>query len=87
MNKQEFIDYLKSDTVELAVKLECCQFFVDNFPVEIDSLDPMNPFKKHKILTKLDVKIDGGSEKSINFAFEQLQKKIKELEEFNNQNE
>jgi hypothetical protein len=82
MNKKEFIKTLKSDSPSKELKLECCQFFIDNYPIQIEK--GVNPFTGEFMTdwTKLDVKIKGGSDKSINFAFNQLIKRIKELEDY-----
>lgn len=73
MNKDAFIKTLKADDVSRELKLECCQFFIDNYPITGQFIENW---------TKLDVKIEGGSDKSINFAFEQLFKRVKELEKY-----
>lgn len=91
MNKDDFIKTLKTDNISKELKLECCQFFIDNYPVNADEYhDVRDPFGTviaqfktgRKNWTKLDVKIEGGSDKSINFAFEQLVKRVKELEDY-----
>ena len=33
MDKKQFVDYLKSDNVNHKIKLSCCEFFVNNYPV------------------------------------------------------
>lgn len=43
-------------------KLEICQYYLDNYPVKI----PISGW------TKLDIKINGGSESAINRAFSSL---------------
>jgi hypothetical protein len=82
MNKDDFIKTLKTDNISKELKLECCQFFIDNYPVMLKQI--VNPFTGQFIenWTKLDIKFEGGSDKSINFAFEQLVKRVKELEDY-----
>lgn len=80
MDKQQFIENLKSNITELAIKAECCQFFINNYPVKIRSIG-FNGYNEQ--WTKLDgITIAGGDELLINHAFDSLVKRVKELEEF-----
>ena len=33
MNKEEFLNYLKNGTNDRAIMLDCCQYFVDCYPI------------------------------------------------------
>ena len=77
MNKELFIKTLGQKTVSIDDKIKVCQFYIDNYPVKIDA-----GFGQ-KVFTKIHgLVINGGSEKAINFAFNKLKKRIKELKEF-----
>ena len=82
MNKQEFIKTLKEGTLDKEVKLKVCQFYLDKYPVKIKQQNPRNPFEGIDFWTKIDIKINGGSDKAIDFAFKQLQGNVNELEKF-----
>ena len=69
MNKQEFIDRLSSkDSLSNSDKIEVCQYYLDNYPVQIGDFT-----------TGLQVTISGGSNKAIDFAYNQLKKRLEEF--------
>ena len=80
MNKQQFIETLKSNNVGLQTKLEACNFFINNYPVKIESIG----FRGYnEQWTKLDgFIITGGNKGLINHAYNSLVRRVKELEEF-----
>ena len=87
LNKQTFIKLLKDGTTDKQQKIEVCQWFINNYAVKIQQIDPFNPFHKQEIWTKLvdengsEIKINGGSNKLVNYAFKQLQTKLKIFED------
>ena len=69
MNKQEFIDRLSSkDSISNSDKIEVCQYYLDNYPIQIGDFT-----------TGLQVTISGGSNKAIDFAYNQLKKRVEEF--------
>ena len=69
MNKQEFIDRLSSkDSLSSSDKIEVCQYYLDNYPIQIGDFT-----------TGLQVTISGGSNKAIDFAYNQLKKRLEEF--------
>lgn len=69
MNKQEFIDRLSSkDSLSNSDKIEVCQYYLDNYPIQIGDFT-----------TGLQVTISGGSNKAIDFAYNQLKKRVEEF--------
>ncbi len=88
MDNKQFFELLKSNTATKQQKMEVLQYYIDNFPVVIDTQDPFNPFKKAKQVTKLQgVHIvnstnPANDEKLVNHGFMQLKRFIKEMEEF-----
>jgi hypothetical protein len=69
MNKQEFIDRLSSkDSLSSSDKIEVCQHYLDNYPIQIGDF-----------ATGLQITIYGGSNKAIDFAYNQLKKRIEEF--------
>jgi hypothetical protein len=75
MDKGTFIRILKEGTKDQKTKIEVCQFFVDNYPVKINSF-PQGEW------SSLNIKINGGSKKAINHAFKRLQGRVQELNKF-----
>lgn len=87
MNNKNFIEVLNKDSPNESEKLECCQFYIDYFPVQIEDIKQTGPFvvkTGKKFWTKLDIKIEGGLPSTINHAFNQLVKRKSELKEFLN---
>lgn len=67
-NNKEFVDRLSKDNLSSNDKIETCQYYIDNYPVNIMGL-----------WTSISLNISGGSDKAINFAFNQLKSRIKEF--------
>lgn len=91
MTKEIFLQYLKDGSTDPNIQLEVCNHFIQNYPVLVNEVKNMtDPFGNilaqfttgNKIWTKLDIEIIGGSEEKIKFAFEQLQKRIKQFEDY-----
>jgi len=73
MNKQEFIDRLSTkDNLSDSDKIEICQYYIDNYPVALQAIGGVT-------WTKLDVQINRGSDKAINFAYNSLRRRLKEF--------
>ena len=77
MNKQDFIDSLEKDNLTKEEKIVACQFYIDNFPVVVTTPDMLG--RLHKSATTLDIKIDGGSDKAVDAAFNKLKDRINEF--------
>ena len=73
MTKNEFFESLDKTDLSKQEKINVCQFYIDNFPIIIN-----DPFKG-KIETKLELIITGGSDIIINYAFNKLVERKKEL--------
>ncbi len=72
MNKEEFFESLEKEDLTQEQKIEACQFYIDNFPVVLQFEGP----------TKLqNLTISGGSKKSVDYAFQALQKRKEELKD------
>lgn len=72
MNKQEFIDRLSSeDSLSNSDKIEVCQYYLDNYPIQIGDFT-----------TRLQITIYGGSNKAIDFAYNQLKKRVEEFKKW-----
>jgi hypothetical protein len=91
MEKETFLKHLKDGSTDSNIQLEVCNHFIQNYPVLVDEVRNMtDPFGNiitqfttgNRIWTKLDTEIIGGSEEKIKFAFEQLQKRIKQFEDY-----
>lgn len=91
MEKETFLKHLKDGSTDSNIQLEVCNHFIQNYPVLVDEVRNMtDPFGNiiaqfttgNRIWTKLDTEIVGGSEEKIKFAFEQLQKRIKQFEDY-----
>ena len=85
MNKQEFLNYLKDGTEDADTKLNCLQYFCENYPVQIRV--GANPFTMQVsyIWTSLPdykVKDDKIAMKHLDVNFNKLQQRIKELEDY-----
>lgn len=78
MTKNEFIETLSTtEGVSYEKKLECINFFIKNYPVEIQ-----NPLGK-KEWTKLSIGyLTGGSDNAVRYAFVKLVERKVELKEF-----
>jgi hypothetical protein len=67
MTKQQFIESLERDNLTKEEKIETCQYFIDEYPVNAILVG----------WTKINgVTITGGSDRAVNFAYEQLKKHI-----------
>jgi len=74
MTKEQFLEVLNKDPTEVTTPeiIEVCQYYIDNYPVNIRQ--PMG-YTKSKLL----VKITGGSPESCIKAFKGLKKRINEF--------
>lgn len=81
MTKQDFIDFLEKDNLSKSEKIEVCQYFIDNYPVKIGGIidTPMGKVRTPETWTGLNIKINGGSDKAVDHAFNQLKKRINEF--------
>jgi hypothetical protein len=83
MDKLSFISTLKSENPSNDLKLECANYFISNYPVEIVVKHPFFGNVIGKQWTALQgITITGGSDEKVNQAFNSLKGRIKELEEF-----
>lgn len=83
MDKISFISTLKSENPSKEVKLEACNYFISNYPVEIDVKHPFFGTVIGKIWTALErITITEGKDENINKGFLSLKNRIKELETF-----
>jgi len=86
MDSKQFFELLKSNTATKQQKMDVLQYYIDNFPVIIDTQNPYNPFQKIKQATKLQGVhiINGGldEDKRIDYGFNSIKRFIKEMEEF-----
>ena len=91
MTKEQFLQHLKDGSTDSNIQLEVCNHFIQNYPVLVNEVKNMtDPFGNilaqfttgNKIWTKLDVNIEGGTDKSIKFAFDSLRNRIKEIEDY-----
>jgi hypothetical protein len=86
MTKKEFLKKLKSKDLTKDEKLECCQFFIENYVTlvkeNIDTDVGILPTGR-RIYSKIQgLRINEGSDKAINYAFEQLSSKIDKFKEY-----
>jgi len=83
MDKKQFIDYLKSDNVSHKIKLSCCEFFVNNYPVY---LQRFNGEIRTRLVNQYGNKIEitNGSQELVNYSFDKLKNQVEELEKFDN---
>ena len=85
MNKEEFISTLKSENPSNDLKLDCLQYFVDNYPVQIDVKHPIFNVVVGKTLTSLQgyqVKNDKKAMNKLEENYNKLVERIKEIEEY-----
>ena len=85
MNKEEFISTLKSETPANDSKLDCLQYFVDNYPVQIDVRHPFFGTIIGKTLTSLQdyqVKNDKKAMDKLEENYNKLVERIKEIEDY-----
>ena len=83
MNKEEFISTLKSEKPANDSKLDCLQYFVDNYPVQIDVKHPFFGTVVGKTLTSLQgyqVKNDKKAIDKLEENYNKLVERIKEIE-------
>ena len=76
MNNKEFLERLNKPQSK-DQKIEVLQFFIDNYPVSIN-----HHFKKNEQTRIYGCVITGGSERLVNYSFEALKKRGKELKNF-----
>ena len=88
MNKEEFLNYLKNGTNDRAIMLDCCQYFVDCYPIFLLQVI-QTPFGNidtgRGIWTSLPdykVKDDPIAMKYLDVNFNKLQLRVKELEDY-----
>ena len=85
MNKEEFISTLKSENPANDLKLDCLQYFVDNYPVQIDVKHPIFNVVVGKTLTSLQdyqVKNDKKAMDKLEENYSKLVERVKEIEEY-----
>ena len=85
MNKEDFFLTLKSENPTNDSKLECLQYFVDNYPVQIDVKHPFFGTVVGKTLTSLQgyqVKNDKKAMDKLEENYNKLVARIKEIEEY-----
>lgn len=71
MTKAQFISVLEQGAILRESKIECLQFYIDHYPVFIRGQ-----------WTALKIRIVGGSQKLIDYAFAKLQQRVVELKNF-----
>ena len=85
MNKEEFISTLKSENPANDSKLDCLQYFVDNYPVQIDVRHPIFNVVVGKTLTSLQgyqVKNDKKAMDKLDENYNKLVARVIEIENF-----
>lgn len=85
MNKEEFISTLKSTDPSNSIKQECLQYFIDNYPVQIDVKHPFFGTVVGKTWTSLEgyqVKNDKKAMDKLEENYNKLVERIKEIEEY-----
>ena len=85
MNKEEFISTLKSENPSNDLKLDCLQYFVDNYPVQIDVKHPFFETVVGKTLTSLQdyqVKNDKLAMGKLEENYNKLVARVIEIENF-----
>lgn len=85
ITKEEFIVYLEEGTEDRETKLNCLQYFIDNYPVLVDEVikTPIATFKTgKKYWTKLYVNLKEIPPRDINNDFKKLQIRLKEMKEW-----
>ena len=73
MSKEEYLETLQNGTDSQQAKIDCLNYFIDNYPVLINT-----PFGG-KMWTGLDISVIGGNPELINRAFASLQSRIEEF--------
>jgi hypothetical protein len=84
MTRDQFYENLSATDLLIPAKLDTCNYFLKYYPVKIQRRNPMNPFSVEDTWTKLDYEIPGGSDESINKAFNGLVKNVNKLKDFDN---
>jgi hypothetical protein len=80
MTKQQFIESLEKDNLSKEEKIEVCQYFIDEYPVNITMTDMFG--REHLEPTKLiGITITSGSDLAVNRAYTQLKKHIDKFKE------
>ena len=85
MNKETFIETLKSTDPSNGLKQECLQYFVENYPVQIDVKHPFFGTVVGKTWTSLEgyqVKNDKKAMDKLEENYNKLVERIKEIEEY-----
>lgn len=85
MNREEFISTLKSTDPSNGLKQECLQYFVENYPVQIDVKHPFFGTVVGKTWTSLEgyqVKNDKKAMDKLEENYNKLVERIKEIEEY-----
>lgn len=85
MNKEEFISTLKSENPANDSKLDCLQYFIDNYPVQIKSsfnLFTMQVGYTWTSLPDYKVKDDTIAMKNLDVNFNKLQQRLEEITNF-----
>ena len=74
MNKVEFIEGLSTtDSLSDQQKIDICQYYINNYPVIV--VHPM----EGPVKSKLEIVIIGGTSKIIDYAYQQLKKRVEEF--------
>jgi hypothetical protein len=85
MNREEFISTLKSTDPSNGLKQECLQYFVENYPVQINVRHPFFGTVVGKTWTSLEgyhVKNDKKAMDKLEENYNKLVERIKEIEEY-----
>ena len=85
MNKEEFISTLKSENPPNDLKLDCLQYFVENYPVQINVKHPFFGTVVGKTWTSLEgyqVKNDKKAMDKLEENYNKLVERIKEIEDY-----
>ena len=85
MEKEAFLQHLKDGSADSEIQLQCCQYFVDNYPVQIDVKHPFFGTVVGKTLTSLQgyqVKNDKKAMDKLEENYNKLVARIKEIEEY-----
>jgi hypothetical protein len=85
MNREEFISTLKSTDPSNGLKQECLQYFVDNYPVQINVRHPFFGTVAGKTWTSLEgyqVKNDKKAMDKLEENYNKLVERIVEIETF-----
>jgi hypothetical protein len=85
MDKVNFIETLKSTDPSNGLKQECLQYFVDNYPVQINVRHPFFGTVVGKTWTSLEgyqVKNDKKAMNKLDENYNKLVERIKEIEDY-----